>query len=61
MSRPLDVVISLGCDLSRVPHADRKKIQPWNVPGLGEQFEAAEAEIRRRVTALIDELMRQKQ
>jgi arsenate reductase len=55
-----DIVISLGCDLSRVPGSDGKRITQWDVPGPGEHFDEADAEIRRRVTALVDELMRQR-
>jgi arsenate reductase len=56
-----DVVISLGCDLSRVPGVDRTRVQQWDVPGPGEHFAESDAEIRRRVIALVDELMRQRQ
>jgi arsenate reductase len=56
-----DVVISLGCDLSRFPGVDRPRVQQWDVPGPGEHFAESDAEIRRRVIALVDELVRQRQ
>jgi arsenate reductase (thioredoxin) len=52
-----DLVISLGCDRARLPQADGKDVRQWDVPGPGEQLSEADAAIRARVTALIDELM----
>ena len=53
-----DVVISLGCDLGDVS-VPKTKLVEWNdVPGPGENFAAADAAIRQRVIALVDELMR---
>jgi protein-tyrosine-phosphatase len=52
-----DVVISLGCDVNRLP-ATPRKLQKWDeVPGPGENFNAADEAIRRRVIALVEELV----
>src|SRR5262245_31322136 len=52
-----DVVISLGCDVSRLPTTPRV-LQKWDeVPGPGEDFKAADDAIRRRVMALVEELV----
>lgn len=52
-----DVVISIGCDLSALP-SPRGQLQRWDeVPALGEGFAAADEAIRRRVIALVDELV----
>ena len=52
-----DVVISLGCDINRLPAAPRN-LQKWDeVPGPGENFSAADEAIRRRVIALVEELV----
>jgi hypothetical protein len=51
------VVISLGCDVNRLP-ATPRNLQTWDeVPGPGENFTAADEAIRRRVVALIEELV----
>jgi arsenate reductase (thioredoxin) len=57
-----DVVISLGCDLSQLPAAPRS-VQKWDeVPGPTEDLKGADEQIRRRVMALVEELVaRQKQ
>jgi arsenate reductase (thioredoxin) len=53
-----DVVISIGCDLSGLP-APRGQLQRWDeVPALSEDFARADEAIRKRVTDLIDELVR---
>lgn len=53
-----DVVISIGCDLSALP-APRGQLQRWDeVPALSEDFAAADEAIRKRVVALVDELIR---
>src|SRR5262245_41676522 len=50
-----DVVISLGCDVSRLP-ATPRRLEKWDdVPGPGEDFKAADEAIRRRVIALVEE------
>ena len=55
-----DLVISLGCDLSKRPVAP-DKLRRWDeVPGPSEDLNAADEAIRRRVVALIDELMARK-
>ena len=52
-----DVVVSLGCDVTRVPGTPRA-LQRWDeVPGPGEDFAAADEAIRRRVVALVEELV----
>jgi arsenate reductase (thioredoxin) len=53
-----DVVISIGCDLSGLP-APRGQLQRWDeVPALSDDFARADEAIRKRVTDLIDELVR---
>jgi arsenate reductase len=56
-----DVVISMGCDLTGLPvRADN--LQKWDeVPGPSEDFKKADEAIRRRVTALVDELLARQQ
>jgi protein-tyrosine-phosphatase len=52
-----DVVISMGCDLTgmKVPPGNLRK---WDeVPGPGENLKAADEAIRRRVAALVEELL----
>jgi arsenate reductase (thioredoxin) len=52
-----DVIISMGCDLTNLPvRADT--LQRWDdVPGPGEDFNGADEAIRRRVAALVEELL----
>ena len=52
-----DLVISLGCDLKAYP-VKPGALREWNVPGPGENLPAADAAIREKVDALIDELVR---
>ena len=53
-----DVVISIGCDLSG-PGQPRGKLVRWDeVPPLSEDFARADEAIRKRVTELIEELVR---
>ena len=53
-----DVIVSIGCDLSGLP-APRGKLARWDeVPAPSKDFAGADAAIRKRVTALIDELVR---
>lgn len=52
-----DLVISLGCDPARLPQTGGKDVRQWDVPGPGEHLAEADAAIRARVIALIDELM----
>lgn len=52
-----DVVISMGCDLSGLPAAPRT-LQKWDeVPGPSEDLKGADEAIRRRVIALVEELL----
>jgi arsenate reductase len=52
-----DVVISLGCDLSQLP-ATPRVLQKWDeVPGPSEDLKGADEQIRRRVMALVEELV----
>ena len=56
-----DVVISLGCDLTGQP-VRPETLRKWDeVPGPGEGMAAADEAIRRRVIALVEELLAQKQ
>ena len=52
-----DVVISLGCDVSRLPVTPRVLRQWDEVPGPGEDFKGADEAIRDRVMALVEELL----
>ena len=51
-----DLVISLGCDLKAYP-VKPGTLRQWDVPGPGENLPAADAAIREKVDALIDELL----
>ena len=52
-----DVVISLGCDVSRLPVTPRT-LRKWDeVPGPSEDFNGADEAIRNRVMALVEELL----
>ena len=51
-----DVVISMGCDLSKLP-APKGELKNWNVPDFSANFDAAEQAIRDQVTRLVDELV----
>ena len=54
-----DVVISLGCDLTGQP-VRAGTLQKWDeVPGPGQDMKAADEAIRRRVIALVEELLAQ--
>jgi arsenate reductase len=53
-----DVVISIGCDLSRLPQPRGTLVKWDDVPALSDGFAAADAKIRDRVIKLIDELAR---
>jgi arsenate reductase (thioredoxin) len=56
-----DVVISLGCEMSRLP-AQPRELRRWDeVPGPSEDLKGADEAIRRRVTALVEELLGAKQ
>jgi arsenate reductase (thioredoxin) len=52
-----DVVISLACDVNHLP-ATPRSLRKWDeVPGPSENLNAAEDAIRRRVIALVEELV----
>ena len=56
-----DVVISMGCDLTGQP-VRAGTLQKWDeVPGPGQDLKGADEAIRRRVTALVQELLAQQQ
>jgi protein-tyrosine-phosphatase len=53
-----DVVISIGCDVKGLP-PPRGSLRQWDdVPAPSEDFNAADAKLKERVIALIDELVR---
>ena len=54
--RSADVVISMGCDLSKLP-APTGVVKNWNVPDFSADFNVAEQSIRDQVTRLVDELI----
>jgi arsenate reductase (thioredoxin) len=55
-----DIVISIGCDLSGYP-APRGKTLNWSdVPSPSANFAQADAAIRQKVLALVEELVRQR-
>jgi len=54
-----DVVISLGCDLSRLPAPKGTLIKWDDVPPPSEDFSKADSTIRRHVTELVDQLVAQ--
>jgi arsenate reductase (thioredoxin) len=53
-----DVVISIGCDLSGLPEPRGKLVRWDEVPPPSEDFARADDAIRKRVTELIEELVR---
>jgi arsenate reductase (thioredoxin) len=53
-----DVVISIGCDLSGLPQPRGKLVRWDEVPSPSEDFARADEAIRKRVTELIEELVR---
>jgi arsenate reductase (thioredoxin) len=55
-----DVVISMGCDLSKLP-APRGTLKTWHVPDFSANFDAAEQAIRDQVIKLVDELAARRQ
>lgn len=55
-----DVVISIGCDLKGLPQP-RGTLETWDeVPAPSEDFARADEAIRKRVIALVDELIRKR-
>ena len=55
-----DIVISMGCDLSKLP-APKGAVRQWNVPDFSANFDAAEQSIRDQVIKLVDELAARRQ
>jgi protein-tyrosine-phosphatase len=51
-----DVVISIGCDLSKLPPPNGA-LKNWNVPDFSDNFDQAQQAIRDQVTALVEELL----
>jgi arsenate reductase (thioredoxin) len=52
-----DIVISLGCDVGKLPGPTHGALRQWDeIPGPGEHLTEADAAIRARVVALIEEL-----
>lgn len=54
-----DIVISIGCDLSQLPQPAGRLVRWDEVPPLSEDFARADDAIRKRVTALVEELLRE--
>jgi arsenate reductase (thioredoxin) len=54
-----DVVISMGCDLSKLP-APKGIVKNWHVPDFSADFTAAEQAIRQQVNQLVEELLQRK-
>jgi arsenate reductase len=54
-----DIVISIGCDLSRLP-APKGEVRNWSVPDFSGDFNVAEQAIRQQVTRLVEELLQRK-
>ena len=54
-----DVVISLGCDLTKFPDPAGRLVKWDDVPALSEDFARGDDAIRRHVTALVEELVNQ--
>jgi arsenate reductase len=57
--RSADVVVSIGCDLSKLP-PPKGAVRNWNVPDFSADFTAAERTIRDEVNKLVEELLRRK-
>ena len=53
-----DVEMSSGCDLAAVPQPRGKLVRWDEVPALSDNFTAADEAIRKRVTDLLEELVR---
>jgi arsenate reductase (thioredoxin) len=53
-----DVVISIGCDLGALPQPRGRLVRWDEVPALSDDFTAADEAIRKRVTDLVEELVR---
>ena len=57
--RGADVVVSMGCDLSKLP-PPKGVVRNWRVPDFSADFNAAEQAIRLQVTQLVEELLQRK-
>jgi arsenate reductase len=57
--RNADVIISMGCDLSKLP-APKGVVQNWHVPDFSADFNLAEQAIREQVNRLVEELLQRK-
>ena len=55
-----DVVVSLGCDLKGYPSPRGRTLNWDDVPSPGQDFEKADAAIKAKVAALVEELVRQR-
>lgn len=53
-----DVVVSIGCDLGGLPQPRGTLVRWDDVPALNEGFTAADEAIRKKVTDLVEELVR---
>ena len=53
-----DVVISIGCELEALPQPRGRLVRWDEVPALSDGFTAADEAIRKRVTDLVEELVR---
>jgi protein-tyrosine-phosphatase len=53
-----DVVISIGCDLAALPQPRGRLVRWDDVPAPSDGFTAADQAIRKRVTDLVEELVR---
>ena len=53
-----DVVISIGCDLTTLPQPRGRLVRWDDVPALNDDFTTADEAIRKRVTDLVEELVR---
>jgi arsenate reductase len=51
-----DVVISMGCDLSKLP-SPKGVVKNWTVPDFSADFNTAEQSIRDQVSTLVDEML----
>jgi arsenate reductase (thioredoxin) len=57
--RGADVIVSIGCDLSKLPAATGE-VRNWSVPDFSADFSAAEQAIREQVAKLVEELLQRK-
>ncbi|HEU4893078.1 MAG TPA: hypothetical protein VFT47_16100 [Vicinamibacterales bacterium] len=55
-----DVVVSLGCDLKGYPSPRGRTVNWDDVPSPSQDFEKADAAIKQKVAALVEELVRER-